>query len=355
MSTTPPRQSRALSALAAFLLPLAGGVVANVIGEDSVIGALLLFLEPVAVVVAIYLVLRAALARRPWLAGGLALGWALGIGLVHLPPTPVPPPDHRPDWTQLLRTCATNTGAVEAPVRVVQWTLPAGAAVDPATLVEQLGEADVAVLHGPVSGEAGTILATAWGGEAKSFPPPTAAGSGATLVVRGAFQYCGGTEDSWAVDLPSHDDHGARVIVTFPRVEGAGTFPLLAVQLDGAHGPTGWPGWPRRLADSGRILAALVQAIGPAKVVLVGDLAVPPNFRNLAGRLSGAGLTEARVPPSWPAGWGPLPLAPVHRLDRVWHGAAWIRGGATSRPRSGASRVPVRVTLQPATATVHRR
>ena len=346
MPSDPALRRRTGIALVLWLPILTGGLVGHV-ADRSLLGALLLMAEPLAVVIALWGTASLLWRREIPLGLGLGLGSTAAIALLHMPPTPVAPPATRPDWATGLRACAAFPKPGEGPVRLAQWSLDAGQVPTVDRLAEIGGEADLVVLQGTADATPGQTLARVMGGEARFYPPNAQGEAGMTLVARGSFQPCGADEDSWGLELPAAEGHLARAVVTFPRIEGVGTFPLLALRMDPLHGPATWAGFPGRLDESGRRLAAVVQAIDASRLVVVGDFGVPPSFRHLAGRLSGAGLSEQALPPSWPARLGPLRALPLHRLDRVWTGRSWQGGDARVLSPDQGSRTPILLTLRP--------
>lgn len=349
-SPTPPRTAATVAVV--LWLPLLAGLLVGWVADRSLLGALVLMGEPLLAVLAAWGVISLLAARRWTLAAAALVGCAGGLAALHLPASPTPPPVQRPAWATALRACAAASEPVERALHLAQWALPDGSRPEEADLAELGDAADLVLLHGAATPEAGAILAARMDGASRYYPPSATGEGGMTLVVRGSFQRCGDdAQDAWAVDLPAAEGHSARGVVTFPRVEGVGLFPLVVVQMDPMHGPRSWPSWPARLDGSGQRLAAVVQAIDASRVVLVGDLGVPPSFRHLAGRLRGAGLTELPGPPSWPTRLGPLPFLPLHRLDRVWSGSAWVAGGARALPDQGRQRAPVLTRLLPDTMT----
>ena len=228
----------------------------------------------------------------------------------------------KPTGPRACGTAPTCWSAPRASVRVLSWTL-GGEAISPSDEASLLrARPDVIVLNGLVQGESADRLAERLSGESKLLPGRNGAPATA-LIVRGAFQYCGGREDIWEMPLPAHEGGAARVVLSFPEVEQVGVLPLLALQLDRPGPVAAWTGWPRRLLLGARHVAALARALGPRRVVAVGDFAVPASFRQVAGHLAGASLEEVEVPATWPARLGPLPLPCLHALDRSWHGEAW--------------------------------
>lgn len=345
MSDTASSRLAVLAGLALWV-PVAVGLGLAWMGESSLLGALLLLFEPVAVVGAAYAVLWQLASRRWFLGTALALGLAGGFAALHLPARPSPPADLRPEWTRELRACSDFAEEIRGPVRLVQWSLADGTELSPEATAMLGAQADLIVLHGTPTGQAGALLAQVTGGDARFYPPSDTGEGGMTIVVRGRFDSCG-KQDAWGLDLPASEGHGARAMVTYPRVEGVGPFALVTVRLDPPHGPSRWSGWPARLEDSSRRLAAMVQAIDASRVVLLGDFGAPATFRLLAGRLQGAGLTEQALPPSWPLRLGPVPTLPVHRFDRLWAGDEWAFGGAEALPGYGQPRTPIASTLLP--------
>lgn len=346
MPSDPALRRRTGIALALWL-PLLTGALVGRVADRSLLGALLLLTEPLIVGLSLYGTLVLLLRGRTALGLALGLGATAAIALLHLPPTPVPPPATRPDWATGLRACAAFPKPGEGPVRLAQWSLDEGQVPTVDRLAEIGGEADLVVLSGTADATAGQTLARVMGGEARFYPPNDRGEAGMTLVARGSFQPCGADEDSWGLELPAAEGHLARAVVTFPRIEGVGTFPLLALRLDPLHGPSTWAGYPGRLDESGRRIAAVVQAIDASRLVVVGDFGAPPSFRHLAGRLEGAGLDEQALPPTWPARLGPAPALPIHRMDRVWTGRSWQGSAARALSADRGSHAPVMVTLSP--------
>ncbi|MCK6507889.1 hypothetical protein L6R53_31735 [Myxococcota bacterium] len=355
MPQTDPRPT-ASTAAALLWGPLLTGLLVGVVADRSLVGALLLLGEPALVVAAVWLVLSLAWSGRWGRAVAALIGCVGGLAAFHLPASPSPPPVQRPAWATGLRACATDDLPLQGALRVAQWTLRDGATPEPSALEALSDGVDLVLLHGAAGPETGARVATLVEGEARFYPPGTAGEGSMTLVVRGGFAPCGDQgQDAWSVDLPAAEGHAARGVVTFPRIEGVGVFPLVAVRLDPAHGPARWAGWTTRLDQSGQRLAAVVHAIDPSRLVLIGDLASPPSFRRLAGHLRGAGLWEHPGPPTWPTRLLGLPFPALHRLDRVWAGRAWVSGGGGTQAAEPQARAAVWARLVPETMTARTR
>lgn len=352
----PPPPSTAANAAVLLWAPLLSGLLVGLVADRSLFGALLLLAEPLLVVGAVWLVLGQTWGRRWGRALAASIGCVGGLAALHLPASPSPPPVQRPAWATALRACAQGDAPLQGPLRLAQWALQDGASPSQGALDGLASRSDLILLHGAAGPEAGAHLATLVEGEARFYPPGKSGEGSMSVVVRGGFAPCGADgQDAWSVELPAAEGHAARGVVIFPRIEGIGTFPLLAVRVDPAHGPAGWPGWTERLDQSAQRLAAVVQAVDPTRLILAGDLASPPTFRRLGGHLRGAGLWEHPGPPSWPTRLGGLPFPALHRLDRVWAGRAWVAGGADARGLDAQPRAAVWTRLIPETMTADAR
>ncbi len=324
--------------------PLAAGLLVGWVADGSLFSAILLFAEPLLVVLAVYCVLLQLLQGRVALSVALAVGVGGGLASLHLPAEEVMPRGLQPAWAETLRSCAAAAAPPRGPIRVLHADVGSSGVLSEDAARELGRAADIVVLQGTTSPASGRALARVVGGQFKDQRAPD---GGLTVVVRGGFRACGGTDDAWALSLPAVGDHGAIGLVTLAQVEGAGVVPLVALRLDGMHNPTRWGGWPERLADGGARIASVVRAINPRHAVVVGDLGVPPSFRKLGGLLAGAGLYEQPMPPTWPATLGPLPALPLHRLDRLWTGSAWTTRTTHTVRTESRRRVGWTTTLVP--------
>jgi len=331
-----------MAAAALFAGPLLLGLAVSSVGERSLLGAGVLLAEPALAGVGLYGVLALLFARRPGPALSLAAGLGLCGVLLHQPAEPVPIDAARPAWAEALRTCATQRAAVQGPVRVLTWRLQPDEPVPVEQIVAR--EPDVAVLHGVASQAGVSAIATGLGGDAKHVTGPD---GGMAVIVRGTFQACGGQSDSWEFRLPDEGGRDARLLVTFPEVEGAGVFPLVAFALDRAGDGDRALRWPGRLLQGARQVGAVSRAIGPDRLVLVGDSRAPRSFRHLQGALLGAGLHNALTPPTWPHRLGSVPLIPVHAFDQVWAGTTWQLRSSQTGPGGAHPRRPLEAILEP--------
>jgi hypothetical protein len=346
MSDPAPTLRRWLLPLLLLLAPAALGMATGTVGERTTVGAAVLWSEPFLLGLGLWGVLSFVVDRRPVRAVALSVGLLLFILSLRQPVEPIPVPEADRTQNETLWDCAHLAGQSQQPVRLVTWTLRPDEDqwVDTDALLRS--EPDLVVLHGLQDADTAERIARALDGEAKVLRSPDSRDSVA-LIARGAFQYCGGREDSWSVSLPGPAGHGARAVLTFPALPGVGVVPLLAVRLSDAGGPSDWRTWPDRLVEGARRTAAIVAGLGPERMIVVGDFGSPPTFRRIAGHMTGAGLAEVGVPATWPAHVGALPALPLHALDRVWVGEDWGDAHARLLDSGVEARAPLLVELNP--------
>lgn len=346
MTEPAPTLRRWLLPLLLLLAPAALGVATGSVGERTTVGAAVLWSEPFLLGVGLWGVLAFVFDRRPVRAGALSVGLLLFALGLRRPIEPIDVPEADRTHNDTLWECAHLSGQSQQPVRLLTWTLRPGGDqwIDTEALLR--AEPDLVVLHGLQDADVAERIARALDGEAKVLRSPDSDDSVA-LVARGAFQYCGGREDSWSISLPGPSGHGARAVLTFPALPGVGVVPLLAVRLSGAGGPRDWWAWPDRLVEGARRTAAIAAGLGPERMIVVGDFGAPPTFRRIAGHMSGAGLAEVGVPATWPAHVAGLPMLPLHALDRVWVGEDWGEAHARLLDSGIESRAPLMVELNP--------
>ena len=346
MSDPAPTLRRWLPPLLLLLAPTALGVATGTVGERTTIGAAVLWSEPFLLGLGLWGVLAFVVDRH--VVRGVALFTGLLFFMVGLrrPIEPIFVPEADRTHNETLWECAHMSGQTRQPVRLVTWTLKPDDRqwVDTTSLLR--AEPDLVVLHGLRDAATAERLAIELDGEAKILRAPDSQDSVA-LIARGAFQYCGGREDSWSVSLPGPAGHIARAVLVFPSLPGVGVVPLLSVRLSDAGGPGDWWTWPDRLVDGARRTAAIAAGLGPDRLIVVGDFGAPPTFRRLTGHMSGAGLSEVPVPATWPSHVFGLPMLPLHALDRVWVGDDW--GGSRARLLDSGteSRAPLLVEINP--------
>jgi hypothetical protein len=324
-----------------WLVPALAGALVAWLGVRSSVAALVLWAEPLMLFGLLYALGWLLWERKLLPALGLSLGGLTGGAILRVPPEVIPPVEHAGTWAEALRGCTKLPDPVRQPIRVLTWTL---GDTDPVLTEIQEQNVDLAILVGLNAPR----LAEAWArqlrGEAMILPE-TPNAERMALVVRGAFQYCGGHNDVWEVPLPTEQGERARAVLTFPEVQGAGVVPFVAVQLPQLGDLPTWSGWSERVVRSSEAIGALSRTLGPSRVVVAGDFGTPRTFREVASPLLGAGLHEVDVPASWPA-----PIVGLHALDRVWTGSAWRPLAAWRLAAHGQSRAPLLVDLAPANA-----
>jgi hypothetical protein len=337
-----------------FLGPAVFGALLGWVSERSFLSAFLLLGEPVLLALAVYAFAVLLLHRRVVSAAFLVAGVSIGAMAVRWPARASTPPSAKADWIGRVQDCANDALPVGAPVRVLVWQPDRRKAVDAQVAELVAVRPDVVVMEHDVDEALASALAGALGGESKLID------GGMAIVVRGVFSYCSGRtvagtpasdEDVWEALLPAAGDRTAKLVVAFPGIEGVGVFPLLVVRLDEPGRVSEWRSWPHRLDEGARIVSAVAHTVGSGRMIVVGDFEAPTTFRHLAGYLAGAGLTEAVGPPTWPARLGPLPFLPVHSLDHVWLGDAWVASDVRALGRAGSARLPLLADLEPVSAT----
>ena len=339
----PHRPTRSSFQLAIVLLlgPALLGALTAWSGDRSPLAALVLWAEPLLLFGALYTLGWLLWDRRPLPALALILGGVAGGAILRVPPVGSSPVAAEPPWAERLRGCTKLPDPVRQPIRVLTWTMDDSTA----TLADfRERHVDLAILVGLESPR----LAEQWADDIRGealFLPATATSESMALVVRGAFQYCAGKEDSWDIPLPVGEGERGRAVLTFPEIQDAGVVPFVAVQMPQPGAPGSWSGWSSRLVDSAQTIGALSHTLDPRRVVVAGDFHAPRTFRELAAPLLGAGLTEVKVPASWPG-----PTAGLHALDRVWTGGAWRPLSTWRLSAQGHSRAPLLVDLAPANA-----
>lgn len=309
-------------------------------------GILVVLLEPVLLGTALYGAAAFALHRR-WRASFAAL-LTIGTGTLalHLPMDLPVDAKEAPDWLGPLRGCAILPKAALAPVRMVTWTVDSSRPVGDVLAQITSQRPDLVVLLGTEDETIGAQLSEAMGGEVKFFP----SGQGVTAAVRGSFQICGGTEDHWVMDLPAAVAGDAQALLTFPQIEHVGIMPLLIVQADHVTGAMDLRAWPSRVAEGASLIASAAHALGPRRMLVVGDFGAPGSAQQISRPLSQSGLQRVPTPPNWPNRIGGLPFLEVHALDQLWAGKAWHAQRARVIDSGPQPRAPIIVDLTPSEA-----
>jgi len=327
--------------LLAILGPVSLAFTLHLWGERTSVGALMLLAEPLFWVGACHAFIFLILTGH-WRWGAAFLtGSLVGAALLRSPTPPQVVEQIQTPWTDALHSCASQTPAPSAPIRVLGWTLEPGTQVDLAPLLA--AEPDLVILHGIDDPEIGRALAEAMGGEAKVLP--NGQGGGVVLAVRGAFQACGGPQDTWEMPLPSREGRENRIVVTLPLITGVGAVPLITAQLEGPGPASNWGAWPSRLLRGAQRTAAVTRALDSNRVLLLGDMQGPTTFPQTRAQFIGAGLQPVRVPPTWPTRLGPLPLPPLQALDQLWGGSHWAPLATYRLEAQGQVRAPFLVDL----------
>lgn len=303
--------------LPSLLLPPLIVAPVAVLSDSTTLTAALLLLEPLWFALGLYLVLIRLTSRRPLEALGLTSGLVLALSIIHWPMGWVSMPPTDASWSGQVARCSRQMGAPTGSVRVLHWDL-AGQAPE-----QDMGPAlsklrpDILVLSSLPDPALLLWFQEELGGEIQHHQ---ALRGGLGLWVRGAFQYCGREIDAWHLGAASSDpdtpDPGFAIL-TFPRVQGSGLFPLVAFESGGALlNPL-----PARLLASQ--IAGAVGVTGESTIV-VGQMGVPPSYRRVGELLRGASLQDHGAPPTWPGSFGRLPGLTMSRLGRVLGGPVWV-------------------------------
>ncbi len=338
-----PRLRQHLRSLSLLVMPALVVFILARQGATHSSGTLLVLGEPIILTLGLYAAAACAL-HRHWRASAATL-LALCTGAIAMN-LPVDLPIQRavvPDWLRPLRGCAILPQDVQAPVRIATWT------VDPSMPMEETltdiaaQRPDLVVLLGTDDPEIGTALSETLNGEVMFFQ----GGGGVIAAVRGSFQYCGEKTDRWTVNLPGSESSNAQVMLTFPHIEHVGVLPMMIVRTDTPRGPTDLPAWADRLADEVGMVAAAAHAIGPRRMLVVGNFHAPVRAQTLSQPMRTSGLRPVSTPPNWPTRLGGLPFLPVHALDQLWAGRGWRAQRARVIPSGTQLREPIMVDFTP--------
>lgn len=304
--------------------------------ESAGWSAAVLVAEPFLAVVGAVAAYAAFFAKQRSLAFGLLGAWVLAAVVVRLPRPAVPTVEQAAPFGRTIAGCAPSLRLATGGFSLLQWTaaeVPSQAVVD--TVVAQ--EADVTVLFGVEDADVGPAIVEALGGEVH----PHADGLTRVLVhTRGVFHACG-DEEEWTEGLEGPVGYTLAFV-------GAGegiTFPLVAARLP--HLRDAEPYATLRARSDAR-LAATLTAMQSSLALVVADAEAPWNFRGLDAWMRALSLFAVRVPPSWPARAGRVPLLPLHPFDRVWAGPAWRVEASRRVGAPTGGRDAIRTTFEPA-------
>jgi hypothetical protein len=330
---------RFIEGVAIVLVPSLLAYTIGRYGAEHAAGALIVLLEPLLLLLGVYVTVAIGL-HRQWLwSASIAMSMGIGAIALHLPAESSPLRVTVPETLRALRGCAVLPQSIRTPVRVVTWTVED--APDLAEAIPTLSEQrpDLVVLIGETDPASTAALAERLGGELKTIPGAT----NIVAIVRGSFQYCGGEDDLWTVDLPG----AARLALVFPFVQGAGTLPVMIVQLPKAGSASGLGVWASELVQGVEYIARAVQMIGARRMLVVGNFQAPNSVQRMAQPLRASGLLPVRTPPNWPTEFGGIPFPTLHALDQVWAGPAWHAQRARALGGHGQARAPLLVDLTP--------
>ena len=330
----------ALTVLPAAVLFSAGAI------SDTPWGLLFVMAEPLLLCLGLYILVWSAISKRPLLAGATAASLVAGAFSLHQPqgaPDPLLP---GPSWLRDLRGCTLLVKPTKGPVRLVTWTVESTYGVkDGIDAILQV-RPDIVVINGTNDPIVGSRLQNALDGEAKFFRGRQPYG-GMMAVVRGSFQYCGGEEDEWHMELPAHHDGEAAAIIGFPHIQDIGVVPLMITRADQPRGVMDWPSWSQRVIESAILNGQAIKSLGSRKMVLLGNMGGPPSSVAIANPLQSAGLSVAVSAPNWPTNIQGVPFWTQHALDQVWPGNDWHVQSSHILPSSTQSRAPVVVDIVP--------
>lgn len=273
---------------------------------------------------------------RRALATGLLVAGVLSAAILRLPRPAVATVEESSPFGRTVAGCAPSLRLATGGFSLLQWTaagVPAEKVVD--AVVAQ--EADVTVLFGVGDPGVGAAVAAALGGEVHEHA------EGETRVVvhtRGVFHPCG-DEEEWTEGLEGPVGYTLAFV-------GAGegvTLPLVAARLPHLRDSERYA--VLRARSEAR-LAATLTAMQSSLAVVAADAEAPWSFRRLDAWMRALSLVPVRVPPSWPARAGGLPLLPLHPFDRVWAGPAWTVERSRRVAVPDGVRDAVRTEFQPA-------
>jgi hypothetical protein len=308
-------------------------------GAEHATGTLIVLAEPILLCFGLYAIAAVSIHRQWLLGASIAVAMGVGATSLHLPAEARRMRVTVPGWLRALRGCASLPQPIRTPVRVVTWTVEPHEDLSEAVSSLSDQSPDLVILLGTSDPAQAAPLAEKLGGEMKIIE----GNPGLTAIVRGNFQYCGGAQDSWTVDLPG----GAQLALTFPLVKGAGAIPVMIVQLADPSGPIGLGDWSHELVQGVEHIARAVQLVGARRMLVVGNFQAPNGVQVMAQPLRATGLRAVQTPPNWPARLGGFPFLPVHALDQVWAGPAWHAQRARSLQGAGQKRHPLLVDFTP--------
>ena len=331
-----------LSSLTLLALLIGAGMFTGWLADESRITALVLIWEPVLDLCGVLLAYALWARRYRYPAATLLAGTMCSFLAVRLP---WPPPGDQeaefpPRWADNVQTCLPAIPPPKERFQVLQWTVDATTPPAAVISVAVATRPEVVVLSGTTDREIGDRLVEELGGEYQIDPPEGEEMPGRLVFTRGAFNICGREVDS--EDVWTHE-HTALRFVHFSQES---VVPLFTTTQPGAWSRERWEdtrtGWHRA-----QQLAALLYS--PSMLVIV-DAPVLPTWRHTNSAMQRIKLFPAPSVPNWPMRLGPLPMLPLHPLDRLWVGSA-LRVQSTRRLPADTDRAPLLHVVEPERAT----
>ena len=331
--------------LRAVLISLVPAIVllATAAVAQHPLSLLVVMAEPLLLAAGAYGLVLATWNRRPLWAGAIAASLVAGGFSLHEAELSAPPLRQGPEWMRQLRGCTLLAKPTTGPVRLVSWTVDEGEGLSEGVDSILDIRPDIVILSGTRDRELGAKIQQALNGEVKFIPD----GDGMLAAVRGSFQYCGGENDEWHLDLPAKAGGSAGVMVGFPHVTDVGVVPLMVARMDQPQGVLDWPAWSQRVVDGATQSSAAAQTIGSRKMVLMTSLGAPSTALALSSPLTSAGLASAGIGPNWPAELAGFPFWTQHNVDQIWTGSGWHVQSSKVLAVQGQVRGPVALDLVP--------
>ncbi|MAY80097.1 MAG: hypothetical protein CL930_04845 [Deltaproteobacteria bacterium] len=317
---------------------------------DKPLGILLVLGEPLLLAGGLYLVVLSVWNRNFFMATAFGFAVAIGGYAIHEPTTRYTALGGSPEWVRELRGCTILPKPVTGPVRILTWSIDPQKPIDTDIDTLLTYSPDIVVIYGTDSPKLGDKISAALDGEAKFFRGNQDVG-GIMAIVRGSFQYCGGSEDTWEINLPALQGGSSQVLLGFPHITDIGVVPLMMVRLDAMEGPADLLPWADRVAVGASQTGAIAQSLGTRRLILVGNLQVPAQAQAVALPLVSSGLSDVRTNPNWPHHYMGIPFLPQHALDHIWIGRDWHAQATRILDAAGQQRAPIMVDLVPETRT----
>jgi hypothetical protein len=313
---------------------------------DTPLGILLVFGEPLLLAIGLYLVVLSIWNRQFFMATAFGFAVAIGGYAIHEPTSRYTALGGGPQWIRELRGCTILPKGVTSPVRILTWTIDSQKSIDDDIDKLLVYNPDIVVIYGTDSPQLGDKISAALDGEAKFFRGNQRVG-GIMAIVRGSFQYCGGSEDTWEIELPASQAGSSQVLLGFPHITDIGVVPLMLTRLDAIEGPTDLVPWAERIIVGANQAGAVAQSLGTRRLILAGNLQVPAQAQAMALPLTSSGLTAVRTKPNWPHHIMGIPFLPLHALDQVWIGSDWHAQATRILDSGEQQRSPIMIDLVP--------